>query len=378
MLKLKYGMNPQQEYAELVDDRSAMEVLGGQPSFINLLDALNAWQLVREAAAFAPAPVAASFKHVSPSGVAIGRELSDRERAAYFVTDRELSPLASAYAMARGSDRLASFGDFVALSRTCDVQTARVLRSEVSDGVIAPDYESKAVEILRKKKNGRYLILKIDPSYVPEPVEEREVFGFRLRQDRNQTSIGPDMFVEPVARPGGEGDDTGGRPAGKPAGDVATLLDLALGLVTLKYTQSNSICVVADGQVIGVGAGQQSRVLCTRLALAKANRWFQKLVMTGALPALPAKATRTEKDQLIEASRESRLGEEMKLPELGRLSLCSDAYFPHPDNIEVAAAASVTDIAAPLGSVRDDDILDACARAGITFHNSGVRLFHHG
>lgn len=363
-MRLKYGMNPNQEFAELVEPGASLQIVNGNPGFINFLDALNGWQLVREARVFSPAPVAASFKHVSPSGVAIGGEIRDEEREAYYLGDREISPMACAYARARGSDRLASYGDFACLSDPCDVSTARLLRSEVCDGVIAPGYEPDALDVLSQKKRGSFLVFQIDPDYEPAEIEERDVYGFRLRQHRNNLEINRDI----VMKAAGSHQET----------SAVAAIDVALGLVALKYTQSNSICVVGNGQVIGIGAGQQSRILCTRLALSKANRWYQKLQMGTNGLDFPAKSTRTEKDQIVEATREAQFGDRMVLADHGDLTLCSDGYYPQPDNIEVAADAGVTTIAAPMGSIRDEAILEASKARGVQFIDVGIRLFHHG
>jgi phosphoribosylaminoimidazolecarboxamide formyltransferase / IMP cyclohydrolase len=388
-LKLRYGINPQQAPARVFMEDNAelpIAVLGGSPGYINLLDALNSWQLVRELKAALDLPAAASFKHVSPSGAAVAVPLSDVLRKMYFVDDLELSPLASAYARARGADRLCSFGDWIALSDTVDVPTARLIAREVSDGVIAPGYELRALEILRNKKGGKYSIVQIDPHYEPVSTQEtREVFGITFEQRRHDRLVTASDFTNIVTV---EKD--------LPASAVR---DLTLAWITLKYTQSNSVCFAAEGQTIGVGAGQQSRIHCVRLAAQKADAWFLRQHPSVLdLPFRPG-IKRPDRDNAIDqflrddvrttergAWQENfvqtprQLAPDEKRDWLSRLdsvSLGSDAFFPFRDSIDRAAASSVKYIIEPGGSRRDDELIAAANEYGMTMIFSGVRLFHH-
>jgi len=362
-MKLKYGMNPNQDTAEVLDPHNALEILNGLPSMINMLDGLNAWPLVKELKAWSGKPAAASFKHVTPSGVALGGTLTETERKAYMVAPEITSELAAAYARARGADRLASFGDFVALSDKVDSDTAQLIRSEVSDGIIAPGYDAEALEILKSKKGGKYIVLQIDPAYVPSEMESREVYGITLKQKRNLLQIDESLLTNIVTE-------------NKSLSD-AVKKDMILGMITLKYTMSNSVCLVKNGQVIGIGSGQQSRILCTKLAAGKANVWYQRMLLAENPPVFPEGSKRTAKDQLVEQAREERYGENMFLGELGGISLCSDAFFPQKDNIHFAQKAGIKYIASPMGSIRDNEIIETCNAYGMSFVNTGIRLFHH-
>ncbi|MDA3928132.1 MAG: 5-aminoimidazole-4-carboxamide ribonucleotide transformylase [Prolixibacteraceae bacterium] len=361
-MQLKYGMNPNQDFAEVIDPSNSFQVLNGKPSVINVLDALNSWQLVKEAKACLDQPAATSFKHVTPSGVAVGTELTEKEKTAYLVKI-DPSPLANAYIKSRGVDRLASFGDFIALSDEVDVETAKIIRSEVSDGVIAPSFSDEALEILKSKKKGGYVIFQIDPDYVPEEMESRQVFGITVRQKRNNLNITKEFLTNVVTKTNKLTD--------------AIVNDLLLGMITLKYTNSNSLCTVYNGQVIGIGSGQQSRILCSGLALGKANVWCQKQKLDYSFLAENTGMKRTETDQFIELQREKQLGDEIVLNQLEGVCLVSDGFFPQTDNIELAHKYGVKFIASPMGSIRDQEIIDACDKYGITFINTGVRLFHH-
>lgn len=387
-LELKYGCNPNQKPARVFMSAGELpiEVLNGKPGFINLLDALNSWQLVRELQEATTLPAAASFKHVSPAGAAVGLPLSDTEKRIYFVDDLELTPIASAYARARGADRMSSYGDWVALSDTCDAATARLLAREVSDGIIAPGYTDEALEILRTKRRGGYNVVKIDPGYRPAPIERKDVFGVTFEQGRNELKLDATLLCELPTK--------------------AKLLteeakrDLILSLITLKYTQSNSVCYAKDGQVIGVGAGQQSRIHCTRLAGNKADIWW--LRQHERVLALPFKADirRPDRDNAIDvyisddcddvladgvwqeffAERPAPLTREEKrawLSKFDGVSLGSDAFFPFGDNIERARRSGVKFIAQPGGSIRDDNVIETCDKYGITMAFTGIRLFHH-
>jgi AICAR transformylase/IMP cyclohydrolase PurH len=363
------------------------EVLSSAPGYINLLDALNAWQLVRELNQATGLPAAASFKHVSPSGAAVAIPLSDVLRKIYFVDDMELSPLATAYARARGVDRMSSFGDWVALSATVDVQTAKLISREVSDGVIAPAYEPEALEILKKKKQGKYVVVQIDPAYEPDPTETREVFGVTLEQRRNDRPITPSDFANIVTK-------------NKEIPESA-MRDLLIASITLKYTQSNSVCFATDGQVIGVGAGQQSRVHCARLAGAKADLWrLRQHPQVMALPFQP-NLKRPDRDNAIdqflqpdvtdaEKANWSRVFRETPRPlcvtaeerrawldDMTEVALGSDAFFPFRDSIDRAAKSGVKYVVQPGGSTRDEDVIAACDEYGMMMVFSGVRLFHH-
>ncbi|HEU5348264.1 MAG TPA: phosphoribosylaminoimidazolecarboxamide formyltransferase [Ktedonobacterales bacterium] len=386
-MTLRYGMNPHQRPAFVSTDteRLPVRVLNGSPGYINLLDALNSWQLVRELHTATDLPAAASFKHVSPAGAAIGTPLSDMERQAYFVATRDLSPLATAYARARGADRVSSYGDFVALSDPVDVPTARLLRPEVSDGVIAPGYEPDALDLLRAKKGGKYLVLCIDPAYEPPEMESRDVFGLTLVQQRNST---------PITRSDLQHITTQAHTLPESA-----VCDLLIALITLKYTQSNSVCLALNGQAIGIGAGQQSRIHCTRLAASKAEMWYLRQHPT--VLALPFRrdVRRPDRDNAIDqylradmTSAEERdwvrlfeqrpvmlSREEQRawLDGLCSVSLASDGSIPFRDNIDRAQRTGVRYVAQPGGSARDADVVAACDEYGIVMVDTGVRLFHH-
>lgn len=360
-MKLKYGMNPNQDYAEVLDPKKALKLLNGKASVINVLDALNSWQLVKEVSSCLGVETATSFKHVTPSGVAIKKELSDKEKDAYLVK-ADNTNLSSAYRRARGADRLASFGDFIALSHKVDKATALNIKSEVSDGVIAPGYTDEALEILLSKKKGNYVIFQIDPNYIPDEVESRDVFGITIKQKRNNIEITDDYIKNVVTKTNNLNDKV--------------VKDIKLGMITLKYTQSNSICVINDGQVIGIGSGQQSRILCSSLALTKANIWYQKLNLDyGFLENSSLK--RTAKDQLIEVERSKQFADEVLLNKLADSCLVSDGFFPQTDNIELANKYGIKFIASPMGSIMDEKIIEAADKYGITFINTGLRLFHH-
>jgi phosphoribosylaminoimidazolecarboxamide formyltransferase/IMP cyclohydrolase len=388
-LPLRYGANPQQAPARVFmpsDVDLPITVLNGSPGYINLLDALNSWQLVRELKQALNLPAAASFKHVSPAGVAVANPLSDTLKKAYFVDDLELSPLATAYARARGADRLCSFGDFIALSDTVDVSTAKLIAREVSDGVIAPAYEKDALEILKAKKNGKYAVVQIDPSYEPFSSQEvRDVFGIRFEQHRHDYIVTPADFTNIVT-------------AKKDLPESA-IRDLTIAWITLKYTQSNSICFVVDGQAIGVGAGQQSRVHCVRLAGQKADLWWLRQHPT--VLDLPFKSgiKRPDRDNAIDqflrddvtpnekadwdnifASTPRQLTPSEKqqwLSNLDSVTLGSDAFFPFRDSIDRASVSGVKYVLEPGGSNRDDAVIQAANEYGMTMIFSGVRLFHH-
>ncbi|WP_199898045.1 5-aminoimidazole-4-carboxamide ribonucleotide transformylase [Marinilabilia salmonicolor] len=332
-MKLKYGMNPYQDFAEIIDNSGAFKILNGNPSVINVLDALNSWQLVKETSKTLEKPAATSFKHVTPSGMAVSGTLSETEQQAY-LTKSEPSELGAAYAKARGADRLASFGDFIALSEPVDATTAKMIKSEVSDGVIAPEFSAEALEILKTKKKGGYVIFSIDRNYEPEEIESREVFGITIRQKRNQLQV-TDELLQDIR--------TESNPVTKQIAD-----DIKLGILTLKYTQSNSICVVNKGQVIGIGSGQQSRILCSGLALNKANVWYQKMKLDYSFLNQHEGLKRTELDQLIEQKREEVFADKVVLNELEGSCLISDGFFPQKDNIELAAKYGIQYIASPV------------------------------
>lgn len=361
-MKLKYGMNPYQDFAEVIDKQNALEVKNGSPSVINILDALNSWQLVKEAAQTLGKEAATSFKHVTPSGVALAKTLDAKELQAYLIK-QDLSALASAYARARGTDRLASFGDFIALSHRVDKETALLIKSEVSDGIIAPGYTDEALAILCAKKKGKYVVFAIDPAYQPEEIESREVFGITIKQKRNNLQVTDDLFTNVVTSTNGLNPEI--------------MTDLKLGMLTLKYTQSNSICVVNNGHVIGVGSGQQSRILCSNLALTKANIWYQKMQLDYSFLAEYEGLKRTEIDQIIEQKRHETFGGKIILNQLPGTCLLSDGFFPQKDNIELAAQYGIKYIATPMGSIRDSEIIETADKLGITIINTGVRLFHH-
>jgi len=386
-LKLRYGCNPHQAPARIFtrDGRLPLRVLSGAPGYINLLDALNAWQLVRELRAALGLPAAASFKHVSPAGAAVAVPMSQAVRRASFVDYLELSPLATALARARGADRLCAFGDFAALSDVVDVATANVLKREVSDGVIAPGYEPAALEILKSKRNGSYCVLEIDPGWEAPDTESREVFGIVFEQRRNQVVPGPEHLANIVTR-------NRELPA-------AAARDLTLALITLKYTQSNSVCYAHDGQAIGIGAGQQSRIHCTRLAGGKADRWFLRL--HPATLGLPFRSGvgRPEQNNAIDLFLEDALSpaeesdwltyfssppQRLTLAEKRAwllqqqgVSLASDAFFPFRDNVDRASQSGVKYISQPGGSVRDDVVIQAANEYGMVMAMSKLRLFHH-
>ncbi len=389
-LELKYGCNPNQKPSRIyMNDGSELpiEVLCGRPGYINFLDAFNGWQLVSELKKATGLPAATSFKHVSPAGAAVGRPLTETLAKIYWVDDLgELSPLACAYARARGADRMSSFGDFIALSDVCDADTARLIKREVSDGVIAPGYEPEALELLKQKKKGNYNVIKIDPDYVPAALEHKEVFGITFEQGRNELNIDQDFFSNIVTK-------------NKELPDAAKL-DLAVSMITLKYTQSNSVCYVKDGQAIGIGAGQQSRIHCTRLAGQKADNWW--LRQCPKVMSLPFRDNikRADRDNAIDLY----IGEEYMdvladgcwepiftekpevftreekrawLDKMTDVALGSDAFFPFGDNIERARKSGVKYIAQPGGSVRDDNVIATCDKYGMVMAFTGIRLFHH-
>ena len=387
-LELKYGCNPNQKPARIfiANGELPIKVLSGKPGYINFLDAFNAWQLVSELKKATGLPAATSFKHVSPAGAAVGLPLSDTLKKIYFVDDLPLSPLACAYARARGADRMSSYGDFIALSDTCDVETANLIKREVSDGVIAPGYTAEALEILKSKRKGGYNVIEIDPSYRPAPVEHKDCFGITFEQGRNELKIDNDM-LENVVTDAKEIPDEAKR-------------DLVISLITLKYTQSNSVCYVKDGQAIGIGAGQQSRIHCTRLAGNKADIWF--LRQHPKVMGLPFKTgiRRADRDNTIDVyisddymdvladgiwetfftEKPEPLSREEKrawLDTMTGVALGSDAFFPFGDNIERAHRSGVNYIAQPGGSIRDDNVIDTCNKYGIAMAFTGIRLFHH-
>ncbi|MDD5847466.1 MAG: phosphoribosylaminoimidazolecarboxamide formyltransferase [Lachnospiraceae bacterium] len=389
-LTLKYGCNPNQKPSRVyMEDGSDLpfEVLNGRPGYINLMDAFNGWQLVSQLAKAAGKPAAASFKHVSPAGAAIGNPLSEVERRIYWVDDcGELTPLASAYARARGADRMSSYGDFISLSDVCDECTARLIRREVSDGVIAPGYEPEALAILKEKKKGNYCVLKIDPDYVPAPIERRQIFGVTFEQGRNELKIDDALFANIVTK--------------NKELPASAKEDLAISLITLKYTQSNSVCYVKGGQAIGIGAGQQSRIHCTRLAGSKADNWY--LRQNPKVLDLPFKEgiRRADRDNAIDlyigedymdvladgkwqnifTVKPDVFTREEKRAWLDKntgVSLGSDAFFPFGDNIERAARSGVKYVAEPGGSIRDDNVIEAADAHGMVMCFTGIRLFHH-
>ena len=389
-LILKYGCNPNQKPAKIFmenGDELPIKVLSGNPGYINLLDALNGWQLVSELKKISSLPSATSFKHVSPAGAGIGLMLNDVLKKIYWVEDEKLSPLACAYARARGADRMSSFGDFIALSDICDKETAILIKREVSDGVIAPGYSDEALEILQSKKNGKYNVIQIDENYIPEKSEKKQVFGITFEQGHNDLDINMSLLENIVT----ENKDL----------PESAKVDLLISLIILKYTQSNSVCYVKDGQAIGIGAGQQSRIHCTRLAGNKADNWF--LRQAECVLNLPFKEgiKRADRDNAIDVyigdnSVEELLTdgmwehiftqkpkeftrEEKKdwLKNLNGVSLGSDAFFPFSDNIERVQRSGVEFIAQPGGSLRDDAVIECCNKYKITMAFTGVRLFHH-
>ena len=367
-LELKYGCNPNQKPARIFMEEGELplEVLNGKPGYINFMDALNSWQLVKALKQATGLPAAASFKHVSPAGAALGLPLSDVERQMYFAPEGDLSPIACAYIRARGADRLCSFGDWAALSDTCDGDTARFLALEVSDGVIAPDYTDEALEILKTKRKGGYNVVKIDPDYTPAPIERRNIFGITFEQGYNDLAINQDMLTNIVT----QNKDL----------PQAAKNDMLLALITLKYTQSNSVCYVKDGMTIGVGAGQQSRIHCTRLAGNKADIWWlRQHPKVLALP-FPADVRRPDRDNAIDAFIADGLTAQEKAEWIARLegvTLGSDAFFPFGDNVERAQQSGVKYIAQPGGSIRDDQVIQTADKFGMVMAFTGVRLFHH-
>lgn len=387
--ELKYGCNPNQKPSKIYmkDGELPITVLNGKPGYINFLDAFNGWQLVKELKKATGLPAATSFKHVSPAGAAVGLPLSDTLAKIYWVDDLgELSPLACAYARARGADRMSSYGDFIALSDVCDVPTANMIKREVSDGIIAPGYEPEALEILKSKKKGNYNVIQIDPDYVPEEIERKQVFGITFEQGRNELNIDKDFFSNIVTK-------------NKELTEQAKI-DLAISMITLKYTQSNSVCYVKDGQAIGIGAGQQSRIHCTRLAGQKADNWW--------LRQSPQVMGLQFKDEIRRADRDNAIdiymGDEYMdvladgawenifkvkpevftreakrewLDKLSGVALGSDAFFPFGDNIERAHKSGVAYVAQPGGSIRDDNVIDTCDKYNMVMAFTGIRLFHH-
>ncbi|WP_315362721.1 phosphoribosylaminoimidazolecarboxamide formyltransferase [Prevotella jejuni] len=390
-LALKYGCNPNQKPSRIYMEEGELPitVLSGRPGYINFLDALNSWQLVKELKAATGLPAATSFKHVSPAGAAVGLPLSETLKKIYFVddVDFELTPLASAYARARGADRMCSYGDFCALSDTCDKETALLIKREVSDGVIAPDYTPEALEILKAKRKGTYNVIKIDPDYVPAPIERKQVFGITFEQGRNEVKLDDPKLFENI-------------PTKNKTFTANAKRDLIISLITLKYTQSNSVCYVADGQAIGIGAGQQSRIHCTRLAGNKADEWW--LRQCPKVMNLPFKKDirRADRDntiniyisdeyedvlqngvwqQFFTECPEPLTREERKewIAKNTGVALGSDAFFPFGDNIERAHKSGVEYIAQAGGSIRDDHVIDTCDKYNIAMAFTGVRLFHH-
>ena len=390
-LALKYGCNPNQKPSRIYMEEGELPitVLSGRPGYINFLDALNSWQLVKELKAATGLPAAASFKHVSPAGAAVGLPLSDTLKKIYFVddVDFELTPLASAYARARGADRMCSYGDFCALSDTCDKETALLIKREVSDGIIAPDYTPEALEILKDKRKGAYNVIKIDPNYVPAPIEKKQVFGITFEQGRNEVKLDDPALFENI-------------PTKNKTFTEDAKRDLIIALITLKYTQSNSVCYVKDGQAIGIGAGQQSRIHCTRLAGSKADEWW--LRQCPKVMNLPFKKgiRRADRDntiniyisdeyedvlqdgvwqQFFTECPEPLTREERKewIAKNTGVALGSDAFFPFGDNIERAHKSGVEYIAQAGGSIRDDHVIDTCDKYNIAMAFTGVRLFHH-
>ena len=386
--ELKYGCNPNQKPAKIFMKNGDLpiEILNGRPGYINLLDAFNSWQLVKELKEATGLPAAASFKHVSPAGAAVAVPLDETLQKVYFVEGIELSPMATAYIRARGADRMSSYGDFVALSDECDEQTAAFLAREVSDGIIAPSYSEKALEILKNKRKGTYVVIKMDPNYVPEEIETKDVYGVTFEQGRNNYQVTKEMFDNIVTE-------------NKNIPENA-IIDLMISMITLKYTQSNSVCYVKDGQAIGIGAGQQSRIHCTRLAGNKADNWF--LRQNPKVLNLPFKEEirRPDRDNAIDVyisddyedvladgtweaifteKPEVLTREEKKawLATMTGVSLGSDAFFPFGDNIERAKRSGVSYIAEAGGSVRDDNVIETCNKYGIAMAFTGVRLFHH-
>lgn len=388
-LELKYGCNPNQKPSRIFVENGELpiEVLNGKPGYINFLDAFNGWQLVKELKEATGHPAATSFKHVSPAGAAIGLPLSDVEKKIYWVDDLgDLSPLACAYARARGADRMSSFGDFISLSDVCDVDTANMIKREVSDGVIAPGYEPEALEILKTKKKGNYNIIKIDPAYKPDPIERKQVFGITFEQGRNEMPIDEEFLGKLVTENKDVPEDA--------------KRDLIIALITLKYTQSNSVCYVKGGQAIGIGAGQQSRIHCTRLAGQKADNWLLRQCLKVLNLPFKEDVGRPNRDNAIDVymsddyadvledgqwqqffteQPEPLTREEKRewLDKMDGVALGSDAFFPFSDNVQRAHRSGVKYIAQPGGSIRDDLVIEACNEYGIAMYFSGMRLFHH-
>lgn len=389
-LELKYGCNPNQKPSRIYMENGAdlpIKVLNGKPGYINFLDAFNGWQLVRELKAATGLPAATSFKHVSPAGAAVGLPLTETESKIYWVDDLgELSPLASAYARARGADRMSSFGDFISLSDVCDASTAKIIKREVSDGVIAPGYEPEALEILKAKKGGKYNVIEIDPNYVPDPIEHKQVFGVTFEQGRNELKIDRDFLGNIVTE-------------NKEIPDSAKI-DLIISLITLKYTQSNSVCYAKGGQAIGIGAGQQSRIHCTRLAGQKADNWFLRQAPQVLNLQFVDGIKRADRDNAIDLY----IGDEYMdvlangawenifkvkppvftaeekrawLDKNTDVALGSDAFFPFGDNIERAHRSGVAYVAQPGGSIRDDHVIETCNKYHMAMAFTGIRLFHH-
>lgn len=368
-LELKYGCNPNQKPARIFmkgDKELPLEVLNGKPGYINFMDALNSWQLVKALKQATGLPAAASFKHVSPAGAALGLPLSDVERRVCFAPEGDLSPIACAYIRARGTDRLCSFGDWAALSDECDEDTARFLALEVSDGVIAPGYTDKALEILKTKRKGGYNVVKIDPDYQPDPIERRSIYGIIFEQGYNDLVIDESMLQNIVTK------NKDLPPQAKH--------DMLLSLITLKYTQSNSVCYVKDGQTLGVGAGQQSRIHCTRLAGNKADIWWLRHHPKVLDLTFPADIRRPDRDNAIDAFIAREMTQQEKeewVSQLFGVTLGSDAFFPFGDNVERAAQSGVRYIAQPGGSIRDDQVIETADRFGMVMAFTGIRLFHH-
>ena len=387
-LQLKYGCNPNQVPSRVYMKNGELpfEVLSGRPGYINLLDALNGWQLVKELKAATGLPAATSFKHVSPAGAAVGTPLSDTLMKIYFVDDVEMTPMANAYARARGADRMSSFGDFIALSDECDKSTALLIKKEVSDGIIAPSYSDEALEVLKAKKNGNYCILKIDPSYNPAPIECKDVFGVTFEQGRNELPINEDLLAD-IVTDNKEMPDSAKR-------------DLLISLITLKYTQSNSVCYVKDGQAIGIGAGQQSRIHCTRLAGNKADIWWLRQAPQVLNLQFVDGIRRADRDNTIDVYISDEYEDVLKegvwqnffkvkpepftkkeqkewLKKNSDVALGSDAFFPFGDNIERAYKSGVKYIAQPGGSVRDDNVIETCNKYNMAMSFTKIRLFHH-
>ena len=389
-LELKYGCNPNQKPSKIYvnDGRDLpIEVLNGKPGYINFLDAFNGWQLVSELKKATGYAAATSFKHVSPAGAAIGKPLDDTMKKIYFVEDIEdMSPIACAYARARGADRMSSYGDFIALSDVCDVSAARIIKKEFSDGIIAPGYEPEALELLKEKKKGAYAIIKIDPSYRPQPVEHKDVFGITFEQGRNEVEINDSLLTNVVTK-------------NKDIPESARH-DMIISLITLKYTQSNSVCFVKDGQAIGIGAGQQSRVHCVRLAGQKADNWLLRQCPKVMNLQFVDGIKRADRDNAIDnyigeaymdvlkegawqkifKTKPERLTDEEKrewLDQMDDVVLGSDAFFPFSDSIERGAKSGVKYVVQPGGSIRDQDVIDCCDEYGMAMVCNGVRLFHH-